>query len=474
MSAFVNYEPGSYRDRDGRVFYDQDGGVFRALSSRALTAWNDLQTTRFFPRSVESGAVVRSQALSPAEAQQVVGFENWAGALRHDVIPFVSYPFEWSFGMLQDAALLQLDLLDTALTEDFTLKDGTAYNVQWTGVRPVFVDVVSFERLLAGQTWAGYRQFCQTFLFPLMLQAYKQTPFQPWLRGRLDGITPDECWSLMSWRDFFRRGVPSHVCLHAWLQSRRATPETSTTSALAAAGFRKDLIRANAQGLKRIVSSLRWKPAPSAWSNYAEANGYAIADQRLKENFVRQAVHSKSWGLVWDVGCNTGTYSRIAAENAEQVVAIDADPLTVEQLYQSLKLEPDRRGAPILPLVSNLADQTGGLGWRGLERKSLPARGRPELTLCLALIHHLVIGAGVPMLELLDWFAELGTSLIIEFVAKGDPMVQSLLKNRRDRDKDYEQDVFERLLSAKFDVVRKEPLGSGTRTLYFAHSRGPR
>jgi hypothetical protein len=122
-------------------------------------------------------------------------------------------------------------------------------------------------------------------------------------------------------------------------------------------------------------------------------------------------------------------------------------------------------------LVSNLADQTGGLGWRALERKPLADRGRPELTLCLALIHHLVIGAGIPMSELLDWFAELGTSLIIEFVAKEDPMVQKLLQNRRDRDRDYEREVFERLLSARFEVVRKEPLGSGTRTLYFAKTR---
>lgn len=473
MSAFVNYEPGSYRDRSGRVFYDQNGGVFRALSSNALTAWNDLQQTRFFSRAVESGSVIRSQALSATEIDQLGGLSGWGGVLRHDVIPFVSYPFEWSFGMLQDAAMLQLELLDAALSEDFTLKDGTAYNVQWRGVRPVFIDVVSFERLAAGQAWAGYRQFCQTFLFPLMLQAYKHVPFQPWLRGRLDGITPDECWNLMSWRDLFRRGVPSHVCLHAWLQTRRAIPEKSTSSALAEAGFRKELIRANAQGLKRIVSNLHWKSGPSAWSNYADSNGYAPGDQRLKENFVREAVHSKRWGLVWDVGCNTGMYSRIAAENSQQVVAIDSDPLTIERLYQSLKSEPQRSGAPILPLVSNLADQTGGLGWRGRERKSLADRGRPELTLCLALIHHLVIGAGIPISELIDWFAELGTSLIIEFVTKDDPMVHELLKNRTDRDNDYEQAVFERLLSSKFEVSRKEPLGSGTRTLYFAHSRVP-
>ena len=474
MSAIVNYEPGSYRDRDGRVFYDQLGGVFRALSARALTEWELLRQADFFSRAVESGDVVRSEKLSASEAARLDCLDDWAGALRHDVIPFVSYPFEWSFGMLQDAALLHLDLLAAALEEDFTLKDGTAYNIQWRGARPVFVDVVSFERHLAGQPWAGYRQFCQTFLFPLMLQAYKNVPFQPWLRGRLDGISPEECWSVMSFRDFFRRGVPSHVFLHAWLQSHQTVRKTDNSTALAAAGFSKDLIRANVRNLKRLVGGLRWTSAPSTWSNYANANSYSATENQQKVKFVCDAVQSKRWGLVWDLGCNTGTYSRLAAKNAEQVVAIDADPLTIERLYQSLKSESDRLGAPILPLVSNLADQTGGLGWRALERKSLTDRGRPELTLCLALIHHLVIGAGIPMSELLAWLAELGTSLIIEFITKDDPMVQQLLQNRKDVDADYEPEVFERLLSSMFEIVRTETLDTGTRTLYFAKSRASR
>ena len=296
MSAIVNYEPGSYRDRDGRVFYDQLGGVFRALSARALTEWELLRQADFFSRAVESGDVVRSEKLSASEAARLDCLDDWAGALRHDVIPFVSYPFEWSFGMLQDAALLHLDLLAAALEEDFTLKDGTAYNIQWRGARPVFVDVVSFERHLAGQPWAGYRQFCQTFLFPLMLQAYKNVPFQPWLRGRLDGISPEECWSVMSFRDFFRRGVPSHVFLHAWLQSHQTVRKTDNSTALAAAGFSKDLIRANVRNLKRLVGGLRWTSAPSTWSNYANANSYSATENQQKVKFVCDAVQSKRWG----------------------------------------------------------------------------------------------------------------------------------------------------------------------------------
>lgn len=464
-------ELSSYRDRDARVFYDTAGGVFRALSAHAMAEWDAMRRTQFFQQAIENGNIVRTEQLSATEFTPDSESEQRAGMLRHELIPFVSYPFEWSFGMLQDAALLHLDLLAAALNEDFTFKDGTAYNLQWIGTRPVFIDVVSVERLIPGRAWAGYRQFCQTFLYPLLLQAYKNVPFHPWLRGRLEGITPQECWSLMSFRDFFRRGVPAHVWLHAWLQSRPALDEVDSAKALATAGFHKEQIRANVRGLQRLVRGLRWSPPASTWSEYAGANSYSAEDRQRKENFVRSVVQSKRWGLVWDVGCNTGNFSRIAAENSDQVVALDADPLAIERLYQSLKSEPDGQRAPILPLVSNLVDLSGGLGWRGAERKALENRGRPELTLCLALVHHLVVGHGIPMRELLAWFADLGTNLVIEFITKDDPMVRRLLRGRRDNYADYEPHVFDRLLSEMFNVVRKETLASGTRTLYFAEVR---
>lgn len=471
MPSSINYEPGSYRDRDARVFFDDAGGVCRALSGHALSEWNALQQTRFFRQAVELGNIVRTEQVASAETVLNDPFTPWSGLLKHETIPFVTYPFEWSFGMLQDAALLYLDLLAAALEEDFTIKDGTAYNMQWVGTRPVLIDVASFERLADGQAWTGYRQFCQTFLYPLLLQAYKHIPFQPWLRGCLDGISPQDCWSLMSFRDLFRRGVPSHVFMHKWLQSRRELDTRHSTQALAAAGFNKQVIRHNVRGLQRLVRSLRWTPPESTWSDYAETNRYSLTDRQQKERFVRTAVHSRHWNLVWDVGCNTGQYARIAAENSKQVLAIDADPPTIERFYQSLKSKPEARHAPILPLVNDLVDLPGGLGWRGRERKAIFDRGKPELTLCLALVHHLVIGRGVPLRDLLDWFAELGTSLVIEFVAKEDLQVQQLLRGRRDNDSNYDPDVFERLLSERFDVIRSERLGSGTRRLYFAESR---
>lgn len=464
----IEFEPGSYRDRDGRVFRHA-GTVYRALSNRALEEWEFVHQTKFFPAAVAAGEIVETQRVDSGESGTLA--PGWAAVLKHETIPFVSYPFEWTFGMLQDAALLQLKLLQAALDDDVTLKDGTAYNVQWRGTAPVFIDIASFERLQPGQAWAGYRQFCQTMLFPLLLQAYKRVDFHPWLRGRLDGMTAEECWRVMSFRDFFRRGVPTHVYLHSKFQSSATLDAVDTGKSLRAAGFHKEMIRNNAVRLHELVGSLRWSPSKSTWSGYADANSYSDGDRETKEQFVRGVTRTTRWEQVWDLGCNTGTFSRIAAENADLVVAIDADHLAVERLYQSLKAEGGAPSRRVLPLVSSVVDQTGGLGWLGSERRALRDRGRPNLTLCLALIHHLVIGHGVPVAELLRWLAGFGSDLVVEYVAKDDPMVRRLLRGRTDNYFDYEPEAFERQLAESFIVQRREVLPSRTRVLYHAVSR---
>jgi hypothetical protein len=472
MPTQLNFEAGSYRDRDGRVFYGESGEVFRALSARALAEWQAVSGTRFFQKAMADGRIVQTEPVENAPSEMELPEQGWAGTLRHETIPFVSFPYEWTFGMLQDAALLHLELLQAALDEDVTLKDGTAYNVQFVGIRPVFIDVASFERFTPGQPWAGYRQFCQTFLYPLVLQAYKNVAFHPFLRGCLAGISPADCARLMSLRDLARPGVLTHVCLHARLESERSVQQSNLQQALPRAGFDKSLIRNNAAGLGRIISRLSWNPPHSKWSGYQDSNSYADADRRRKSDFVHQSLAARPREVVWDLGCNTGEYSRIAAQHARHVVAMDSDHLAVERLYQSLKSGPRAASTgTILPLVSNVADPSPSLGWRGKERKSQTERGRPDLTLCLALVHHLCIDAGIPLRELLAWLAGVGTELVIEFVERTDPMVQALLRNRRDSCDDYDLGNFGLWLHEYFDVVRQERLESGTRTLYYALTR---
>jgi SAM-dependent methyltransferase len=461
-------EPGSFRDPHSRVFETEDG-VLRTLSPEGLADWESFAATDLFPRLVAEGKLIETERVDgdadlPDELR-----EGAAAVLRHEKIPFVSYPYEWPFGMLRDAALLQLELLEAALGEDLILKDSSPYNVQWRGSRPVFIDVGSFERLPQGEPWLGYRQFCMLFLYPLLLQAYKDVPFQPWLRGSIDGITPQQCRNLMSLRDLFRRGVFAHVYLHSRFDRRRAQTAGDVKRELRAAGFKKELIVANVRRLAKLIRGLAWKLEPSTWSEYGATTSYSEGDAVRKEAFVRAAVGTRRWNLVWDLGCNIGRFARIAAENARCVVALDADAGVVEQVYSALKEEGS---ASILPLAVNVVDPSPGIGWRGTERRTLAERGSPDLTLCLALVHHAVIGANVPVRDFVDWLASLETALVIEFPTRDDPQVQRLLAAKREgMHADYERGWFERCLGEAFDVERSETLASGNRVLYFARPK---
>jgi hypothetical protein len=460
----ASLEPGSFRDPDSRVFYAGDA-VYRALSSDGLDDYRALQETGLLedPRIVATELVPEAPELG---AQLV---KETAGVLRHERIPFVSYPYEWTFSMLKDAALLQLDLLLAALERDLILKDSTPYNVQFRGARALFVDVGSFERLRPGEPWAGYRQFCMLYLYPLLLQALKGVRFQPWLRGSLEGITATEMRGLMSGRDRLRRGLLTHVFLHARLERRYADRGGEVREDLRRAGFRKALIVANVRKLRALVQRLHWDPPAGVWTAYGERNSYSDEDVAHKEDFVREATRACAPQLVWDIGANNGRYSRLAAEHAQTVVAIDADQGPIELLYRELRDEGDER---ILPLTVDLADPSPGLGWRGLERGPLAARSRPDLVLALALVHHLTISANVPVREVVDWLAGLGSALVVEFPTREDPMVQTLLAPKREGlHPDYELGHFERCLAEAFTIERSERLGSGTRVLFLARPK---
>ena len=217
--------------------------------------------------------------------------------LRHERVPFVSYPYEWPFSMLKDAALLQLELNRRALRADLALKDASPYNVQWRGTRPVFIDVGSFERLRPGEPWAGYRQFCMLFLYPLMLQAYKDLPFHAALRGSLDGIPPHDARAVLA-GERFRKGVLSNVLLHARLESRYAGAEgREVKREMKRAGFSKELLAANFGKLDKLVRRLEWKAGETAWTGYGEDNTYDETPPRRRRTFVREAAARRALAL---------------------------------------------------------------------------------------------------------------------------------------------------------------------------------
>lgn len=456
-------EPGSFRDRTARVFY-RDDQVFRGLSEPALRNWLRLDGTRFFHELVDQGKLVATELV---EDPTLDPDGAWAGVLRHATIPFVSYPYEWSFGMLREAALLQLELIEAAVDEGMILKDASAFNVQWDGRRPVFIDIPSFEVIEPGSPWVGYEQFCQLFLYPLMLQAYHDIPFHPLLRGCLDGIDAATCWAMLSRPDLVRPGVFKHVFLQSKAQMRFRDTSGNVKSELRDAGFSTELIKANVRGLIKVVRKLSWNPPESGWVSYTECAHYDSVARESKSAFVRRALVAERRNLVWDLGCNTGEYSLLAAEHADLVIAMDTDHQSIDRLHRRLSSGPDN----ILPLVGNLADPSPALGWKCMERKTLEERGKPDLVIFLALIHHLVIRANIHVDELVNWLGDLRADLVIEFVEKSDPMVQRLLQNKEDLYADYDRINFERCLAMRFEIDRTAAICDGNRTLYYATNR---
>jgi len=465
VSTSPEYRPegGSFRDRNSRV-YVVDGRIVRGLSRKALEAFDALTATAFYQRAVSDGHVVPTWKMAPEDVplnEHARG--QWEGFLEHERIQPVTYAYEWTFSMLKAAAGLTLDLLESALEEDFTLKDATPYNIQFRHGQPVLIDIPSFEHLRPGSPWVGYRQFCEMFLFPLMLHSYRGLDFQPLLRAGIDGIDVQQASRMLHGRDRFRRGVMSHVWLQSKLVARHGGTERKVGQDLEKAGFNKALIQANVRRLRKLVSRLEGSDDITEWGNYAEMHNYSAEDHQRKEAFVEACLAKAKPGMTWDVGSNDGQFSRIAARHSQQVLALDVDHSSLERLYCQ-EDRPDN----ILPLLHNVLDPSPNWGWRLRERRDLPHRAPPDLLLCLAVIHHVVITGHVPLDDFVDWLAEITPAVVIEFVDRSDDRVQALLRNKADEYEDYDHDAFRLSLQRYFTIESKLTLDSGRRHLFYA------
>lgn len=461
-------DPGSFRDPSNLVFH-ADGRVLRGLRGDAVDDWHALAAAPFFQSLQQQGKLCRTWPVQ-RDSTLSADAQGWPVVLEHERVPFVSYPYEWCFSMLRDAAMLHLEVLLAALDDGMTTKDGSAYNVQWRGAAPTFIDIGSFESVRAGEPWAGYRQFCQTMLYPLMLQAHCGLSFQPWMRAQVDGIEAVQIRHLFNGARRLKAGVFKHIHLHEALQARYTRSTTESVRAdLRSAGFSAELVVAAVRGLQRLVRRLEWTPPRSHWTEYQGSCTYSAGDRQTKAAFVAEALAHRRPDLTLDLGANDGTYSRLAARHAQYVVAVEFDEAVVECLYRELRAEGERR---VLPLVMDLANPSPGIGWRGKERAAFTDRARADLVLALALVHHLAIGRNVPLAEVIDFLAGAGRSVVVEFIDPTDPMASHLLANKpQGMFPDYRRDEFERLLAERMTIVRRQELPSGTRAMYFAVSR---
>jgi len=456
--------PGSFRDPRGFVFR-RDGVLLRHVDASAAEDYDRFESSGLRPALHERGLLI------PHEEDPALAAERGAArVLRPEPVPFVSYPYEWSFSQLRDAALLTLLLQETSMDHGMSLRDASAYNVQFHRGRPIMIDTLSFEALSEGRPWVAYRQFCQHFLAPLALMSYRDVRLGLALRDHLEGIPLDLATSLLPRRAQARPPLQLHLFLHARSQRRHAGDGASGAAGSSGRrGFGMRAFRGLLDSLRAGVEGLDAPEAAGAWADYeAEATHYAEAARRRKEEVVAAWIERTAPDSVWDLGANVGRFSRMASTRGIDTVACDLDAAAVDRNYAAARNEGDEH---LLPLVMDLTNPSPGLGWDGRERSSLADRGPADLALGLALIHHLAIANNVPLPMVLRTFASLSRRAVIEFVPKTDEKVRTLLATREDVFPGYTEEAFRAAAADVFDIEDRETLPDSDRVLYLVRAR---
>lgn len=456
-------DPGSFRDPSGQI-YHLDNRVYRTVNPGAVAHYEFVRDNGLLDELARAGLLLPAREVE----REVLGAAGGSASyvVEHPKLSFVSYPYEWSFQALKAAALLHLDLQSAALQRGAVLSDASAYNVQFQGAQPVFVDLLSLRQYREGEFWDGHSQFCDQFLSPLLLRALLGLPHNAWYRGNLEGIPISELARLLPLRRKLSWNVFSQIVLPAKMQGLARTKNRSEL----AETRRKQLPRT---AYRNLLAQLRgWiaKLEPlggekSVWNDYAAANTYKSEEATAKHRFVADFVAATKPGLLWDIGCNTGEFSETALQaGAQQVIGFDFDQGALDQAF----LRARQKRLAFLPLFLDAANPSPDQGWRQQERAGFGRRARADAIVALAFEHHLAIGRNVPLDSVVDWLIGLAPSGVIEFVQKTDTTIQQMLALREDIFSNYSEAAFVSAIEKRARLVRSETIsGEGRRLFWF-------
>jgi hypothetical protein len=446
----------SFRDPSGFLF-DRDGVLYRQVNQSYSQEYTRLMESGLHEKLVKAGLLIPHTEVDVLPANQATAFM----VIQPERVAFISYPYEWAFSQLKDAALATLSLQKRALKAGMSLKDASAYNIQFHNGKATLIDTLSFEEYKEGLPWVAYRQFCQHFLAPLALMAHVDIRLDQLLRVHIDGLPLDLTSRLLPTRTRFNFGLLTHIHLHAGAQKRYAGKAVSQPQA--GRGMSKQSMIGLIESLENTVKKLVWKPAGTEWGNYYEITNYADSAFENKKRLVSEWTTRVNPEVVWDLGANTGVFSRLASDSGIPTIAFDIDPAAVEQNYGQMKTAKEKN---ILPLLLDLTNPSPALGWHNRERDSFSDRAPADMIFALALIHHLAISNNVPLSLLADFFHDLGHWLIIEFVPKTDSQVQKLLASRLDIFDHYHRQEFETVFSRRFTIMESVQIQNSERFIY--------
>ena len=453
--------PGSFRDPAGYLFVRQ-GILYRQINNGYKEHYQKLIDSGLYKGLVKKGWLVAHE-----ETESSLSLDGQAyKVIRPEKLDVISYPYEWSFSQLRDAALLTLDIQKMALERGLSLKDASAYNIQFYQGKPIFIDTLSFETLHEGKPWIAYRQFCQHFLAPLALMAKTDISLNQLMANNIDGIPLPLASKLLPWKTWFNLSIGVHIHLHARAQAKNANK--SVARQVAQKQFSRHSFLALLESLRSVIKGLHWHAENTEWFDYYDSNNnYQNNAMASKDAIVDAFLQKVPVSLTWDLGANTGRFSRIAARYSKTVCAWDIDPACVELNYLAGKNDKEKK---VLPLLLNLANPSPAIGWANEERMSLLERGPADMVLALGLIHHLAIANNVPLEYIAAFLARAGNYLLIEFVPKEDSQVRKLLQNREDIFSAYTEENFEQVFSQYFCLLEKQAIPDSLRTLYLYKS----
>lgn len=446
--------PSSFRDPSGFVFI-HEGEVYRQVNQSCKTDFDLLMSSGCYDSLVKKGWLLPFTVLQ----ENFSHTDDCYITLKPEQLRFISYPYEWCFAMLKDAALLTLSIQQECIKQGMVLKDATPYNIQWHNGKPVFIDSLSFTAYNEQQPWIAYRQFCESFLAPLLLMHHKKYPLQQLLLAWPDGIPLPLTRNLLPFKTRFSLHTYLHIHLHAKMMGGKS--QSGNTRAIFSRQKMINLI----SSLETLIKQLRLPATQSTWSGYYEEAATRDDYLSAKKKLVQQWISAQS-GIrtAIDLGANDGAFSKMLSRQRIHTIAADADPYCISNLYDGLQKEPD---AFLHPLILDLANPSPAIGPYGGERPSFAARTHTDLGLALAVVHHLAIGKNIPFEKIAAFFASLCDRLIIEFVPKSDEKVQLMLKNREDIFPGYHQEAFEMAFRAHYQIGEQQPVGQSGRILYF-------
>ena len=468
----------SFRDPSGFLF-TENGTLFRSVSHRYQQHYEHLIQSGLYDKLVENNLLIPHQEVTHSFGdmtqfhQKLVSCPQLPGSkednykiIQPEIVPFISYPYEWCFSQLKDAALATIRIQKQAIDHGMVLKDASAYNIQFHKGRPLLIDTLSFEIYKENQPWVAYRQFCQHFLAPLALVATRDIRLCQLMRIYIDGLPLDLTSGLLPISTWFKPALLSHIHLHAKAQKRYGKNRRGI-SPVSPIVTQHSLI-ALIHHLESAITAMNWQPAGTEWADYYDDTNYSPEAMNHKKRVVETYLSESKPRTVWDLGANTGVFSRIAAAGSADTIAFDVDPAAVEKNYRQMHENKETR---LLPLCLDLTNPSPAIGWANEERLSLIERGPADTVLALALIHHLAISNNVPFSHIATFLSQICRFLIIEFVPKNDSQVQRLLRSREDIFDHYAREHFETVFGDHFSIRKYEKITDTKRTLYLMENQ---